>query len=78
MMEFHVKDRTDWLRPVDVVYGGDSDFVDDLAVGEFRRLYRNFTEGSLWRVEGAGHWVHFQKPEEFVRVVDGIYRKYGK
>lgn len=52
--------------PVLVIRGGDSDYVADEDLEEMRRL---FPRAELETIEGAGHWVHADAPEQFAHVV---------
>lgn len=33
------------------------------------------TEDNFYRVENAGHWVHFDQTKEFLKIVDFILQK---
>ncbi|TRW98391.1 alpha/beta fold hydrolase [Paracoccus sp. M683] len=46
--------------------GADSDYVDAAGEAEIRRL---FPQAQLQRVEGAGHWLHADKPEATAEAV---------
>lgn len=59
LMNFYIRNQTEWVNPVDVIYGGDSDYVDDRSVLEFKKLYRNFTDSNLYEIKHAGHLLHF-------------------
>lgn len=43
------------------VRGGDSNYIKD---GDWENIKTVFTNSSLVTIEGAGHWVHAQKPDE--------------
>ncbi len=43
--------------------GGASDYVPDSAAGEIRRL---FPRARVETVDGAGHWLHAEKPRQVV------------
>ncbi len=47
--------------------GGASDYVSDQTQSEVRRLFPQYT---LATIDGAGHWLHAEKPREFLKIVD--------
>jgi esterase len=52
--------------PVMLIGGGKSDFV----LPEYHKAVRGFFPAAdIQMIDGAGHWVHAQKPEEFGRFV---------
>ncbi len=52
--------------PVLWVAGGDSDYVRDEDADSMRELFPRTTRISI---KGAGHWVHSERPEEFISTV---------
>lgn len=49
------------------IRGGASDYVSDETESEVRRLFPHF---KLATIDGAGHWLHAEKPREFLKIVD--------
>lgn len=47
--------------PALFIAGADSDYVDAAGEAEILRL---FPQAQIRRIEGAGHWLHADKPEE--------------
>jgi esterase len=52
--------------PVLVLRGGDSDYVGDDRLAAFRGLFPDMRVETL---EGAGHWLHAERPDAFAEVV---------
>ncbi len=48
------------------IRGGDSDYVRGAGETELRRL---FPKGVIETIDGAGHWLHADKPREFMTIV---------
>lgn len=48
------------------IRGGNSDYIKD---EEWADILLVFPKAYLMEVEGAGHWLHAEKPEEFVEIV---------
>ena len=46
--------------------GGDSDYI---PVADHDEIRETFPGSAFEYVEGAGHWVHSQKPKEFLQVL---------
>jgi pimeloyl-ACP methyl ester carboxylesterase len=53
-------------RPVLFIRGGKSDYIGDEDIEAINAL---FPRAEVATVNGAGHWVHAEAPEEFARVV---------
>lgn len=66
---------TSWVNPVDIIYGSRSDYVDSVNVQNFKEVYRNLTDANIHRIEDAGHWLHFEKPQVFLDTLDMIFRR---
>lgn len=49
--------------------GGASDYVQDAHEGAIRDL---FPRAEIATLEGAGHWLHAEQPEEFATAVDAF------
>lgn len=54
------------------IKGGESHYINTNDEREIRELYSNV---QIKTVEGAGHWVHAQKPEELLSLVRGFINK---
>lgn len=52
--------------PTLFVSGGNSRYIQDHDVA---LIHSHFSNVSLSRIEGAGHWIHAEKPAEFSKVV---------
>ncbi|PID51077.1 MAG: alpha/beta hydrolase, partial [Propionibacteriales bacterium] len=55
-----------WDGPTLLIAGADSDFVPVEALPVMRQL---FPRTQLVTLTGAGHWVHSEQPEAFVKTV---------
>ena len=55
-----------FLKPTMFIRGGESRYVKDLDRQSIANLFPNAT---LETIEGAGHWVHADKPKELVAVL---------
>ncbi|WP_299839216.1 alpha/beta fold hydrolase [uncultured Paracoccus sp.] len=55
--------------PALFIAGADSDYVDAAGEAEIQRL---FPQAQIRRIEGAGHWLHAEKPEETAEAVAGF------
>ena len=58
-----------FAKPALFVRGGQSDYVRAEDEKGIRQL---FSRAQIEMIPGAGHWVHSEKPEEFVRMVEGF------
>ncbi len=56
-------------RPTYFVFGGASDYVAPEHSDEIKRL---FADTYFFEIEGAGHWLHAEKPREFIAQINGI------
>lgn len=63
------RDAKPYQGPALFVHGGRSKFVIPAYHAEIRRL---FPKARIDTIEGAGHWLHADKPEEFAAVVEGF------
>ena len=58
---------SEWRKPVDVIYGSESRHVNAGEIVNYRKVYPQMSESeNFHRIEGAGHWVHFDKPQAFL------------
>ena len=56
-----------FTKPALFIRGGNSDYV---RYEDFDRIYRNFPRADIKTIEGASHWLHAEKPEEFYEMVN--------
>lgn len=59
-------DGTPYDKPALFIRGAESDYVQD---EDFPIIYKMFPQARIETVQGAGHWVHAQQPEELYRLV---------
>lgn len=53
-------------EPTLFIRGSESGYIQDEDIDSIRKIFPNVT---LETIEGAGHWVQAQKPDEFVEVL---------
>ncbi|MEN7546526.1 alpha/beta fold hydrolase [Rapidithrix thailandica] len=53
--------------PTLFIRGGNSNYILDT---DFALIQRLFAQATLTTIDGAGHWVHAEKPNEFVEAVN--------
>lgn len=58
-------------KPALFVRGGSSDYV---KYEDFDQIYRNFPKADIKTIEGAGHWIHAEKPKVFLKIVEGFLK----
>ena len=63
--------------PANAVYSGASLFLrggksEYLKDSDWNEIKKHFTNAELATIEGAGHWVHAEKPREFKAAVDAF------
>lgn len=69
-----IKSEKLFKKPALFIRGGNSDYV---AYDDFDQIYRNFPDADIQTIEGAGHWLHAEKPEEFYNIVKGFIEGKG-
>jgi len=58
--------------PLLLLYGEKSNYVSAADIDQYKKIFRNFY---CVGIEGAGHWLHYDNPNSFIREVDNfIYR----
>lgn len=62
-------DNRSYPGPCLFIRGGKSAYVQDEDLTQIASFFPDYR---LETVEGAGHWVHAEKPEELVEVVEGF------
>lgn len=50
-----------WKKPVDLIYGGKSGYVEQDEIYDYEKGYSQMTHDNFYRVDNAGHWVHFDQ-----------------
>lgn len=58
--EFDLK-KNDWRKPVEVIYGDQSPHIDSEQIKLYKDLYPQMDDDNFHKIEGGGHWVHFDK-----------------
>ena len=52
------------------IHGGDSDYILDNDINLIRDIFENV---DVQKIEGTGHWLHAQKPKEFLeRLINAL------
>lgn len=51
--------------------GGDSDYINKKSISRIQEL---FPKSKIEEIEGAGHWLHAEKPEEFYKLVKNFIK----
>ncbi|MCC6815324.1 MAG: alpha/beta fold hydrolase [Saprospiraceae bacterium] len=63
---FEMKNNT----PIRIVSGGNSNYVNGDDINQLSKLFQDLS----WKViEGAGHWVHADKPKEVISEVNKFF-----
>ncbi len=58
--------------PAHFVHGGASDYV---LPKHHDPIHSLFPQADFHTIAGAGHWLHAEKPREFIAVVEGLLRR---
>ena len=48
------------------IFGGDSSYINEKYKDKFKTLFRNL---KFFKIENAGHWLHVEKPKEFIKII---------
>ena len=48
------------------IFGGDSPYINENYKDKFRTLFTNL---NFFKIEDAGHWLHVEKPDEFISII---------
>ncbi len=54
-------------KPALFIRGGESDYI---KYDDFDQIYRNFPKADIKTIDGAGHWLHAEKPKDFLNYFD--------
>ncbi|MDG6095042.1 alpha/beta fold hydrolase [Acetobacter sp. AN02] len=63
----HIPQGTEYDGKVLFIRGGNSRYVQSAAFPEMKRLFPHYR---LETIAGAGHWVHAEKPREFLELLE--------
>ncbi|MES9843521.1 MAG: alpha/beta fold hydrolase [Candidatus Sedimenticola sp. PURPLELP] len=67
-----IPDSSQYLGPVQFIYGGNSDYV----LPEHEKFIRDaFPFARLRSIPGAGHWVYSEKPDLFLQALNSFLSK---
>jgi len=56
--------------PVKIILGAQSEYTSKDIIPSFYHVFENFDEDKdVEIVDGAGHWVHYSQPTEFIKIV---------
>jgi esterase len=56
--------------PVKIIFGGQSEYTSQDIIPSFHHVFENFDEDKdIEVVDGAGHWVHYAQPMQFVKII---------
>ncbi|KGE73466.1 alpha/beta fold hydrolase [Spirochaeta lutea] len=61
--------------PMEVIAGAESDYIQP-ARGDIELIQQYCSDAGVTMINGAGHWVHSHKREEFLRVLTEILSKW--
>jgi pimeloyl-ACP methyl ester carboxylesterase len=67
--EFNWKNFTSCETPAFFIKGGASNYITE---ENFKSCKEIFPKAELKTIEGAGHWIHFEKPKEFIKTINDI------
>lgn len=59
-------------KPVLLIRGSESSYVSD---DDFENFKAGFPESKMLTINGANHWVHASKPDEFVEAIVDFFNK---
>jgi pimeloyl-ACP methyl ester carboxylesterase len=58
-----------WHKPIDYIYGGKSNYYDAAHHRRYCEFYPQMSDQNFHGVKDAGHWVHAEKPAEFMQIL---------
>lgn len=66
-----IKEDSSFEKPALFINGATSGYLQEK---DEELIYRLFPEATIQTIQGAGHWVHAEKPEEFTNMVRAFIR----
>ncbi|MDB5273386.1 MAG: alpha/beta hydrolase fold containing protein [Chitinophagaceae bacterium] len=57
--------------PVLFLHGGSSNYVTERDLPLISKIFKHY---QIKTIEGVGHWLHSEKPQEFIRDVDTFFK----
>jgi pimeloyl-ACP methyl ester carboxylesterase len=60
-------------KPTLFIRGEKSDYI---KYNDFDLIYRHFPQADIVTIEGVGHWMHAEKPDEFYNIVNNFLQRY--
>jgi pimeloyl-ACP methyl ester carboxylesterase len=61
-----------WHKPVEYIYGGKSNYYDNDHHRRYCENYPQMNDQNFHGVKEAGHWVHADRPAEFMQILEKI------
>lgn len=69
-----ISSPTEWENNVDIMYGEKSPTCTRAECERLGQVYKNFKEENIHKIENAGHWLHFDNPAQFTKVLINIVK----
>lgn len=66
-----IEENTSFDKPVLFINGATSGYLKE---SDEEMIYKLFPQATIQAIQGAGHWVHAEKPKEFTEVVRAFVR----
>ena len=60
-----------YYGPTLFIRGGESWYIQD---DDMENIESHFPEATLQTIDGAGHWLHAEKPKEFFKIADNFLK----
>ena len=48
------------------IFGGNSPYINEKYKDKFKTLFTNL---KFFKIKDAGHWLHAEKPQEFINII---------
>lgn len=64
-----------WHKPVEYIYGGKSGYYDEQHHRRYCEYYPQMKDENFHGVPEAGHWVHADRPAEFLKILESILKR---
>ncbi len=58
--------KKNFLTNVLIIYSANEEYVNSRNLKSFNKYFKNI---QLNKISGVGHWIHYQKPEEFIQKI---------